>query len=117
MNLKDCLLEAAELGTSVKYILTARSPYALKSSHFEYLYAVYYEDWQEEIQQGIEETTRLRELLGGRAIQNHRMLIPGVFETLYDGDILVTVNYTDEPYETEAGTVPAHGCTIGGDSQ
>ena|GEM_PF-3281389 len=117
MNLKDCLLEAAELGTSVKYILTARSPYALKSSHFEYLYAVYYEDWQEDIQQVIEETTRLRELLGGRAIQNHRMLIPGVFETLYDGDILVTVNYTDEPYETEAGTVPAHGCTIGGDSQ
>ena len=111
-SLNEYLLEAAELGTSVKYTVTAQNPYALKSSHFEYLYAVNWADWQEEINQAIAETTALREQIGGRAIENHRMLSPQVFETAYEGGVTVLVNYSAEPYETETGTVAAHAYRI-----
>ena len=117
-SLQDYLLEAAELGTSVKYILTARNPYALKSSHFEYLYAVNWADWQTEIVKAVEQTKALREQIGGKAIVNHRMLSPQVFETTYEGGVKVTVNYSGEPFETEAGAIPAHAYRIeeGGES-
>ena len=111
-SLSDFLLEAAELGTSVKYTVTAKNPYALKSSHFEYLYAVNWADWQDEINEAIAKTTALRDQIGGRAILNHRMLSPQVFETTYEGGVRVTVNYSGEPFETEAGTVEAHGCLL-----
>ena len=114
-NLQDYLLEAAELGTSVKYTVTAGNPYSLKRSHFEYLYAVNWADWQAEISRAIEQTTALREQIGGRAILNHRMLSPKVFETTYEGGVKVIVNYSGEPYETEAGTVEAHGFLMAGE--
>ncbi len=111
-SLSDYLLAAAELGTSVKYTVTAQNPYALKSSHFEYLYAVNWADWQEEINRAIAETTDLREQIGGRGIVNHRMLSPQVFETTYEGGVTVIVNYSAEAYETEAGTIAAHAYRI-----
>ena len=112
-SLNDALLTAAELGTSVKYTVTARNPYAFKSSHFEYLYAVNWADWQAEIGDAIAKTTALREQLGGKAILNHRMLSPQVFETTYEGCVRVTVNYGSDAYETEAGAaVPGRGYII-----
>ena len=115
-SLQDDLLEAAELGTSVKYTVSARNPYALKSSHFEYLYAISWADWESEIRSVIGKTGEIREKIGGRSIRNHRMLSPKVFETTYEGNITVTVNYSDEPFETEAGLIPAHSYVIGGDA-
>lgn len=112
-SLNDALLTAAELGTSVKYTVTAQNPYAFKSSHFEYLYAVNWADWQAEINDAIAQTTALREQIGGKAILNHRMLAPQVFETVYEGGVRVTVNYGGDAYETEAGTaVSGHGYVI-----
>ena len=112
-SLEDALLTAAELGTSVKYTVTAQNPYVFKSSHFEYLYAVNWADWQAEINDAIEKTTALREQLGGKAIENHRMLSPQVFETTYEGGVKVTVNYSGDVYETEAGIpVPGRGYII-----
>ena len=108
-SLKDHLLEAAELGTSVKYTVTAENPYRLKSSHFEYLYAVSWADWEAEIREAVERTTELREALGGRAIENHRLLAPEIYETTYEGGIRVTVNYSGDPYELETGAAIAPG--------
>ncbi|MBR4333589.1 MAG: hypothetical protein IKP72_12990 [Clostridia bacterium] len=117
-SLNDALLTAAELGTSVKYTVTARNPYAFKSSHFEYLYAVNWADWQSEINDAIAQTTFLREEIGGKAIVNHRMLSPQVFETTYEGGIKVLVNYGGNVFETEDRSVPAHSFIIqeGGDT-
>ena len=106
-GLEDHLLEAAELGTSVKYTLTAENPYRLKNSHFEYLYAVSWADWRQEVLEAAARTADLRKRIGGRAIENHRMLTPEVFETTYSGGLRVTVNYGSDAYETETLTVPA----------
>ncbi|MBR4502712.1 MAG: hypothetical protein IKP22_12650 [Clostridia bacterium] len=117
-SLNDALLTAAELGTSVKYTVTARNPYAFKSSHFEYLYAVSWADWKSEINDAIVRTTALRERIGGKAILNHRMLSPQVFETTYEGGIKVLVNYGSNDFEAEGGSVPAHSFILreGGDT-
>ena len=108
-DLRYSLLQAAELGTSVKFTVTGQNPYVLKSSHFEYLFAVYYPDWKDEILEAAAATEALRQEIGGRAIVNHRMLNPEVFETTYEGGVRIIANYSCEPYESESGTAEAGG--------
>ncbi len=106
-SLDEYLLQAAELGTSVKYTITAKNPDILKSSHFEYLYAVHYEDWKDEVARAIGATAALRQDIGGKAIVNHRLLAVDVFETTYEGGLKVVTNYSSAAYEGEAGVVEA----------
>ena len=108
-KLDDYLLQAAELGVSVKFTVTGQNPYVLKGSHFEYLFAVYYPDWQDEILRAAQVAASLRQEIGGRDIVNHRMLTPDVFETTYEGGVRVIANYSCDPYECEDGTAEAGG--------
>jgi hypothetical protein len=101
------LLQAAELGMSVKYTVTAQNPDVLKSSHFESLYAASWADWQDEILQAAEKCSQLRSVIGGKAITNHTMLAVDVFETTYEGGVRVITNYTALPYESADGVVEA----------
>lgn len=99
------LLQAAELGTSVKYTICAQNPDILKNSHFEGMYAVHWDAWQPEILEAAQACAQLREDIGGRAITGHAMLKPQVFETTYEGGVKVITNYSALPYESTNGTV------------
>ena len=99
------LMQAAELGVSVKYTICAQSPDVLKSSHFEAMYAVHWDAWQAEITEVAAQCDALREQIGGRAIVNHELLLPQVFRTTYEGNVVVITNYSALPYESTEGTV------------
>lgn len=99
------LLQAAELGTSVKYTVCAQNPDVLKSSHFEAMYAVHWDAWQTEILEVAQTCAQLRQDIGGREITGHAMLKPEVFETTYEGGVKVITNYSALPYESTNGTV------------
>lgn len=101
------LLQAAELGMSIKYTVAWQSSDMLKNSHFESMYAIHWEDWKDEILASAEACAQLREDIGGRAIVNHVMLQPQVFETTYEGGVRVITNYSALPYESTEGTVEA----------
>lgn len=101
------LLQAAELGTSIKYTVSWESSDLLKNSHFESMYAIHWADWKDEIIASANECAKLRKDIGGRAIVNHVMLQPQVFETTYDGGVRVITNYSALPYESTEGTVEA----------
>ena len=103
------LLQAAELGMSVKYTVCYQNPDVLKSSHFEAMYAVHWETWQQEITEVAAKCDALREAIGGRAIVNHELLAPQVFRTTYEGDVVVITNYSALPYESTEGTIEP-GC-------
>ena len=99
------LMQAAELGTSIKYTICVQNPDVLKSSHFEAMYAVHWDAWQKEITETAARCDELREKIGGRDIVNHELLQPQVFRTTYEGDVVVITNYSALPYESTEGTV------------
>ena len=103
------ILQAAELGMSVKYTVCYQNPDVLKSSHFESMYAVHWETWQQEILDVAAQCDALREAIGGRAIVNHELLAPQIFRTTYEGDVVVITNYSALPYESDEGTIEP-GC-------
>ena len=101
------LLQAAELGTSVKYTVTARNADMLKNSHFEYFYAVSWDQWKDEIIGACDALAQLRQAIGGQTITGHRMLAVDVFETTWSGGARTIVNYSSAPYDSEDGLVEA----------
>ena len=101
------LMQAAELGMSVKYTVTAQNSDILKSSHFEGMYAVTWNEWKDEILQAAEKCAELRSIIGGRQIVNHTILAVNVFQTTYEGGVRVITNYTALPYESADGVVEA----------
>lgn len=106
-SLSYYLLQAAELGTSVKYLVTAENPDVLKSSHFESLYAVGWDDWKKEILGAAEQLAAIREVIGGQQIVGHRMLAVDVFETTWSNGARTITNYASKPFESEDGVVEA----------
>lgn len=106
-NLNYYLLQAAELGTSVKYTVSYENPDVLKNSHLEAMYAIHWEAWQEEILAAANACAELRGIIGGKAIIGHEMLKPQVFQTTYEGGVTVITNYSALPYESTNGTVEA----------
>lgn len=106
-SLNYYLLQAAELGMGVKYTVTAQNPDILKSSHFEAVYAAYWEEWKDEILQAAQTCADLRAVIGGQQITNHVLLQENVFETTYENGVRVITNYTALPYESADGVVEA----------
>lgn len=110
-DLEHYMLQAAELGTSLKYTICVQNPDVLKSSHFEALYAVRWSDedgtlsWKNEILRAAQQLDALRAQIGGRAIENHELLAPQVFRTTYEGGVVVIANYSALPYESTEGTI------------
>jgi hypothetical protein len=101
------LMQAAELGMSVKYTVTAQNPDILKSSHFEALYAADWSKWKSEIIKASEKCAELRAVIGGQQITDHVLLSPDVFQTTYENGVRVISNYTALPYESSDGVVEA----------
>ncbi len=101
------LMQAAELGMSIKYTVTAKNPDVLKNSHFESLYAADWTEWSGEIIEAAKACEALRADIGGQAITNHVLLTPEVFETTYANGVRVITNYGAADYESADGLVAA----------
>ena len=99
------LLQAAETGMSVKYTVTAQNPDVLKSSHFESLYAAYWQEWKDEIAVAAQKCQELSALIGGQQITAHVILAENVFQTTYENGVIVVTNYTSLPYDYEGHQV------------
>ena len=106
-SLSYYLLQAAELGTSVKYTVTARNADALKNSHFEYLYAASWDQWKDEIIGACQTLAEIRQVIGGQTITGHRMLAVDVFETTWSNGARTLTNYSSVPYQSDDGLVEA----------
>lgn len=106
-SLSYYLLQAAELGTSVKYTVCYENPDVLKNSHFESMIAIHWAAWQEEILSAARQCRELRALIGGKTIIGHEMLQPQVFRTTYEDGTVILTNYSALPYESTNGTVEA----------
>ncbi len=101
------LLQAAETGMSVKYIVSAKNPDMLKNTHFEAIYAAHWDEWKDEILAAAEKCRELSALIDGQQITGHQILAENVFETTYENGVVIVTNYTSHPYNYNEHVVEA----------
>ena len=99
------VLQAAELGSIPKYILTAKAVTTLKNTDYHYLYAAQYDLLKEDIRAMYAQIAEIRSKIGTSEIAGHTCLAEEVYKTTYANGVEVIVNYNLHSVELEDGTV------------
>ncbi|MDE7327873.1 MAG: hypothetical protein K2N63_16620, partial [Lachnospiraceae bacterium] len=109
------VLQAAELGSYPKYILTAKPVTNLKNTDYHYLYSAQYDLLKDEIKAMYAQISEIRSKIGTNEIAGHTCLAEKVYKTTYANGVEVIVNYNLHSVELEDGTVlEAEAYRIGG---
>ncbi len=99
------VLQAAELASYPKYILTAKPVTTLKNTDYHYLYAAQYDLLKDDIKAMYAEIAEIRSKIGTNEIVGHTCLANKVYKTTYANGVEVTVNYNLHSVELLDGTV------------
>lgn len=99
------VLQAAELGSSPKFILTCKNVDVLKNSDFSYLFSAQFELQEEKIKAIYQECSAVRERIGTSEIVGHEVIEDGVYRTVYANGVEVLVNYNLYDVTLSDGTV------------
>ena len=99
------LLQAAELGSYPKYILTSKPVTSLKNTDYHYLYSAQYDLLKDGIKAMYAQIADIRGRIGTNEITGHTCLAEKVYKTTYANGVEVIVNYNLHSVELEDGTV------------
>lgn len=99
------VLQAAELGSYPKYILTAEAVTKLKYTDYHYLFSAQYDLLKDDIKAMYAQIADIRSKIGTNEIAGHVCLAEKVYKTTYANGVEVTVNYNLHSVELEDGTV------------
>jgi len=106
------LLQALELGSIPKFVLSAESADLLKHSEYSGYFSIQYDVWKEAIRDLLEEYGAGLAQIGSKEIVGHRMLAENVFETTYASGAKVIVNYNKFPVTAAGRSLDALGYII-----
>lgn len=107
------VLQAAELGSYPKFLLTWENVDVLKDSDFNYLFSAQYSLLKEKLEEVYLECAAIRSQVGTAEITGHEVLGQGVYRTTYASGAQVTVNYNLYDVTLQDGTVlPAEGYLV-----
>ena len=107
------VLQAAELGSFPKFILTWKNVDVLKNSDFSYLYSAQFRLLEDKIRDVYQECASIRSRIGTNEITGHEVIDGGVYHTTYAGGAEVYVNYNLYEVTLPDGTqLPAEGYLI-----
>ena len=109
---RTALLRSVETGCGLYWCLTATSDLRLSGTVFGGLAACVWTDNEAELLAAIEETSGFYDAVEGGHILAHTKLAEGVYETRFDTDVTVWVNYTNSKVQTPGGTIAAKGFTF-----
>ena len=112
-NASYFVLQAAELGSFPKFILTWKNVDVLKNSDFSYLYSAQFRLLEDKIRDVYQECASIRSRVGTNEITGHEVIDGGVYHTTYAGGAEVYVNYNLYEVTLPDGTqLPAEGYLI-----
>ena len=97
------VLQAAELGSYPKYILTSEPVTKLKYTDYHYLYSSQYDLLKNDIKSMYTEIEDIRSQIGTNEIAGHTCLAKNVYKTTYANGVEVIVNYNLHSVELEDG--------------
>lgn len=87
--------------TAAQSSLTAQTP--LSDYH-----STCFEDWRAFIGETWAYMRPAMEMTGGRRILSHELIARGRVKVSFEGGAVVYINYTDHPWDAEAGRVAPH---------
>ncbi len=106
---KKAMLKTLETGSGVYYNWIYEDNAKVKSTDYDYLYSVHYNDWLKEAVDFYQRANLALNDVQDKVIINHEKLDYGVYRTTYEGGKQVMVNYNSD-------MVSADGQEIGGES-
>ena len=77
----------------------------LKETYLKYLYSCNYSQWKDDIINDYKEYAEVMKLVEGADIANHEIIEKGINKTTYSNGTVIYVNYTDNAYQAEDGTI------------
>ena len=107
-NPRTELLRAAETGCGLLYTVIGDYDAKLRLSDSSFAKSVY-SDNKEKIISDYNEICDLLSKVSNTSVKKHEILSNGVNKTVFENDVTVIVNYTDNAVETSLGTVEANG--------
>ena len=108
------LLRCAEYGAGLNFTFMAKDTQILQDTTYTGLYGAYYDAWDAEAMQLINEYQSSMAGLNSQQIVNHEILTGDVTATTYEGGATVYVNYGGEDYCSGGVTVPARSYIVNG---
>ena len=102
------LLSAVECGASPSFVLTQGLDTSLADTLSNEYYGSLYKGSKEGIINTVTATKEYFGLISGKEILAHRIVKEGVTETVFSGDITVTVNHSKEDIIAENDVIPAY---------
>lgn len=107
------LLKSAEYGADLSVTLMGASAFDLQDTAYTRFFGAEYDKWRERIASVCVEYCQALEGTVGAAMTGHEYLTDQVTVTVYENGIRVYVNYGNEEYRLEDGTViPARDYTV-----
>lgn len=100
-------LRGIEYGVLPCFVLTAQPSWQLRYTLSSELFSTYYEDWTEEIARQFDVVSPVLGPLLDQFITDHRMVAPGVYETVYEDGTAILVNYLADSFTYGGIEVPA----------
>ena len=109
------ILKMVEYGAYPSFMVMNADNFSLSDTPLENYFSLNFGDWEDEINDVYGKVNEALQGVKGAAIIDHRVLAEGVYRTSYDNGVHVYVNYNNEDYVTEGGTiVPAGGYKVEG---
>ncbi|MBQ8804470.1 MAG: hypothetical protein IJZ53_12610 [Tyzzerella sp.] len=109
------ILKMVEYGAYPSFMVMNADNFSLSDTPLENYFSLNFGDWEDEIYDVYGKVNEALQGVKGAAIIDHRVLEEGVYSTTYDNGVHVYVNYNNEDYVTEGGTiVPAGGYEVEG---
>jgi len=102
-------LKAIETGSYLHYSWMDADNARVKETDYDDLYSTHYRDWIDSAAAGYKELQSILYKVADRRIVNHRKLGSGVFETTYENQIRIIVNYNEYDVDIEGRTIGGTG--------
>lgn len=108
-NEETAFLRSIEYGANLKYTLVYRNKEIIKNSDYTNLYAAGFEENAPKAAERYAAISDIYNHTVGQTIVSHRKLADSVYYTEYANGYYTVVNYAEQDYACNYGTVPAKG--------
>lgn len=106
------LLRMLEYGALPSYILTHQPPSDLKRTPYQELLGSEYTEWEKPAAEEYAKVAEVLAPLAGKTIEDHRSLLPRVYQTTYSEGTRIMVNYNRSSVTVDGQTIEAFGFRV-----
>jgi hypothetical protein len=113
-DIKEYVLKCLEYGAGVHFKWIHAPNYSVKDTEFDYLYSIHYQSWLDKAVSMYSDINSVLKNVQNEKIKSHEKLAEGVYQTIYENNLSVIVNYNNVVATVNGNTIEPMGYIIGG---